>query len=65
MNSAIKTIILGFALILFGGFIFVSINNIQGDVPYLLFILSYNLYVGLFLIILGLLLYPKDDKSKN
>lgn len=59
MSWNIKIIILGFALMLLGGFLFVGGSASQIDLPDFLGLMTYDLYIGFILIIIGLFNSPK------
>lgn len=58
MNRNVKIIILGFALMLLGGVLFISDSASQIDLPHILIKLSNCLYWGFILVIIGLVLPP-------
>lgn len=59
MNWNIKIIILGFSLILLGGFLFVGGSASQIDLPKILGLMTYNLFIGFILVVVGLIIPPR------
>ncbi|SHJ56134.1 hypothetical protein SAMN02745136_00387 [Anaerocolumna jejuensis DSM 15929] len=59
MNRNIKIIILGFALMLLGGFIYIAGSASKVDLPRIQITLINSLYIGFILIIAGLVIPPK------
>lgn len=60
MNNACKLIIIGFALMLFGGILFATTSISEISVPAILVLLTYGYFIGLILIIWGVVIYPKE-----
>lgn len=60
-----KVVILGFALMIFGGIILIinTLNTI--NVPLYLALLSYLFFIGFILIIIGLIINPKDKDNNH
>ncbi len=61
MNNALKLIIIGFALMIFGGIIFATFT-IAGvnSIPKILLILLNGFFLGPILILLGVIKYPNE-----
>lgn len=62
MNHKIKTIILGFALMFLCGILTLLSAITQHDLPGFLVLLSYGLFIGFILILVGL--YSSHDEKK-
>lgn len=60
MDKNVKIIILGFALMLLGGFLTVAGEVSKVDLPNILGMCTYGLYIGFIFIVLGLVIPPKD-----
>ncbi|MDF2803817.1 MAG: hypothetical protein K0S61_3720 [Anaerocolumna sp.] len=61
MNHSTKIIILGFAMMIFGGSLMIADAASQVDMSNTLVFLSYNLFVGFIVVIIGLF----SNKSKD
>lgn len=61
MNHSTKIIILGFAMMIFGGSLMIADAASQVDMSNTLVFLSYNLFVGFIVVIIGLF----SSKSKD
>lgn len=59
MKTAIRTIILGFALMIFGGILLI-VSALSHNPPYYLVILSYSLFIGFLVTLLGVFILPND-----
>jgi len=60
MNKATKLIIIGFALMIFGGILFATAAISRVNLPSILVLLTYGYFLGLILIIVGVVTYPKN-----
>ena len=61
MNHSIKTIILGFAMMILGGSLMIADAASDVDMPNNLVFISYSLFIGFIIVILGLC----TSNSKN
>ncbi len=61
MNDAVKIIIIGFALMFFGGIIFATASIGKINMPLILSLLSYGYFLGLILIVIGVIIHPKKQ----
>lgn len=60
MNTYMKLIIGGFALMFIGGVLFLTSAMTKVNMPVFLVLLTYGFFIGFVMIIIGLIFYPKD-----
>lgn len=59
MKTAIRTILLGFTLMIFGGTLLI-VGTLSRNLPYFLVILSYSFFIGFLVTLLGVFILPND-----
>lgn len=59
MNNALKLIIIGFALMIFGGTLLII--SALANLPSWLVLMSYSFFLGLILIVMGVIKHPNKE----